>query len=399
MAKLIDVVVTDAKTLGPIGGALVIWWDQAGRSDARATDGNGYANFGELNSGGITYSVEAPKHEPAFGYVTTDNGHLTVRLEPSVTPFDVRESGYLTADHIDPRSGTVSYFRREDGSRWPFVGFTMHLALSILSRGNETMLHWYLDWMDANGFNTGIVIGAHLSQWKLDNGFYYDPRHADHPRHLARLCDIFAEHQKRLAYASLADCQDTSVDAQRAIWQRDCEILRDRWNAFPRKGNEHRVNGWHPDPLPWHDVGRCLRSNGSTGGPPWPNFAGSSFIEWEPPRDADDVPRAMMDGGGGTRVMQQGFEHHNPDESYPNGVPHPIVVIEPAYFHESSQDWWGDHRWTSVQHAHDIGANAGCNSAGGGFGCSAGLELRELGPNAAACGQAFAKGLWGAFGQ
>lgn len=82
MPRLIDVVVKDAKGK-PVGGASVKWWNQKGQSDARSTDGSGYANFGEVVSEGITVEAIGVSGVKST-YVTTEDGHLQVVLDPFV---------------------------------------------------------------------------------------------------------------------------------------------------------------------------------------------------------------------------------------------------------------------------------------------------------------------------
>ncbi len=63
-----------------IGGALVTWWDQTGRSDARSTDGEGYVNFGAVSPGSFTWACFANGFSMATGYVTQDTTELAITL-------------------------------------------------------------------------------------------------------------------------------------------------------------------------------------------------------------------------------------------------------------------------------------------------------------------------------
>ena len=80
MPTLIDATVKDAAG-APVPGASVKWWDQQGHSDARSTDGDGYANFGSVQSGALTWEALSTKGFKS-GYITDDVGHLAVVLDP-----------------------------------------------------------------------------------------------------------------------------------------------------------------------------------------------------------------------------------------------------------------------------------------------------------------------------
>ncbi len=387
MPRLIDATVRDATTKQPLGGALVQWWDQTGKSDARTTDGNGYANFGSITSPGITVAAFANGHAMYTGYVTTIDGHLVVEVPPLVRPFDPAQAGYLrTQGH-----GFVT----EDGKPWLFAGYSAHTLISDVAKGDDQKVHALCEYMRSLGANTCWTIGTHLSQWKKDNGFYHDSRSADHPKVLARMLDLFAEHKLRVCYGLLADAQGLSRSEQQSLWLRDGQVVKDRWNVVYAKGNEDRANGWNPGELVNKlDVGRVLLSQGSRGGDQTPFSPNLDIAMWET-RLTKDTPefKVLDDAGTGSRELQAGYT----GASGPVPACPVLLIIETVIFHDTNPDQFGDFRSTDPAFALALGVNIAANCAGGSFGSTMGLIARPNGPIADACAKAWFRGMWAGF--
>src|SRR5258708_2757288 len=202
--------------------------------------------------------------------------------------------------------------------------------------------------------------------------------------------DACAAKGLRVASAVLADVQGVNGPQQFAIWHLAWDVSRNRWNVFLRVGNEDGANGYDCGGFDRpQNMGGVLCSRGSRGinTPPHPNHW--DFAEWEPRRDP--TFKALDDAGAGILELRHGYAQ------YPGGVPVPLVVIEPPFFHDSPHDQWGDTRWTDPRLALQLGLNIGANCPGGAFGASDGLICQPLQPRAAECARQFFRGLRGAF--
>ena len=278
------------------------------------------------------------------------------------------------------------YFIDEDGKPWLLAGYSMHLALPFMKNGGD--ISPIIEEAKRYGYNTGITIGSHLSQWKLDNGFYFDPLASDANGWLERLLDAGAEQAFRFAHAVLADQQGRTLDQQRRSIAAQGSVMRGRWNVFARKGNESNVNGWDPFALDFGDLGGVLQSQGSSGEGNVPHTPYLHFSEWESRRQP--FHKSMDDSGAGILEQNEGYGSYPPWKC-------PIVMIEGKYFHDNPTDKWGDHRDTDPALALQQGLEIGANCAGGGFGASDGLECLPLGPTAAECARQQARGMRASF--
>lgn len=377
MPRLIDVVVLDAKTGKKVPDALAVWWDQAGRSDARSTDGEGYANFGDVKSNGITIAIFAENYKLFRGYVTTEDGHMTVGVL-SAGSFRTLKTGFLRAP-----LGSMDFID-DEGKPWPFAGYTSHLLLVNMKKGQNVAP--VLDEAISYGANTLIVIGMHLSQWKKDNGFYYDPQEPGHYERLAQLFDMCANKSLRVCYRMFADARGVPMEQLQDTWRRSCQVMRGRWNVFATKGNESSQNDWREDDFNFPDMGGVLCSQGSKGGEKNPHVPYLDFCEYEVRRDF----KMLYDAGTGMRQLFDG------DFAGP-ATNRPTLDIEPGFFHDSPRDKWGDERFTDPKLALALGAATGLNCAGGGFGASDALEGLILQPRAAECATAYFRGLYAGF--
>jgi hypothetical protein len=394
MPTLESVLVHDAKTGGPVPGALVVWWNQAGQSDARTTDGSGFCNFGHLESGGITMTVSAAGYHACNLYKQDDATPFTITLEPSAAPFcDVAESGFVRPVQAPagPWPQPVWWYR-EDGRQWFMAGWNCHLLLPRLARGED--FTWLFDEMDRVGANTLQVIGTHLSQWKIDHGYHFDPHAVDYQGILARAFDLCAARKKRLLINALADCQGKSVQYKAHIWEMTLAVAKGRWNAFVGKGNEDGVNGWHIDdcrnPNPG-EMGGVPVSQGNNGGgvdPPHEPFL--DFIQWE--NRPDPRKKTYDDAGAGAWEMYEGYSGEGTFKFPACGVP--VVVGESAIANDTNPDEYGDFRWTNPADYLVLGLNIGANFSGGFMGSSRSLEATPNGPGATQCFEQFFRGFW-----
>lgn len=302
---------------------------------------------------------------------------------PGSHPDEMLSTGYPSK----PESGVLTVrgrdFYNDDGRPWVFAGYHAHLLLirspdEIRARIQEARGY---------GANAVIVIGCHLSDWKRQNGYLYDPRDPSHPGRLAQLFDIAADESMRVCYKALADCQGVSVSDQRAIWTTAGNVARGRWNVLLSLGNEGDSNGWTPgDFAPMPDPQGVLQSKGDKNGdqppytPPW------DFAEFESRRD---LPKALTDAS--CTELFYGWD------GYRGIQDRPIVNIEPVFFSDTDPDKWGDHRWTDPAMARTLGGYIAVGCAGGGFGASDGMEGLPLQARAADCARQFYLGLRSAY--
>lgn len=386
MPILESVLVHNAKTGGPVPGALVVWWNQAGQSDARTTDGSGFCNFGHLESGGITMAVSAAGYAGANFYKLDDEKTFTVTLEPSAAPFDVNvlERGFL---------GTRgNWMCHDDGSPFFMAGIACHCLLPRIARGED--FTWLLDYMDSVKSNTCQIIATHLSQWKIDHGYYFHPLKVDYAGILGRTFDLFASRGKRLLVNALADCQNETLATKQQIWEQTIAIAKGRWNAVLGKGNEDGVNGWAVTDLrnpTLEETGGVWVSQGNNGGgtsPPHQPFL--QLVQWE--ARPDPRKKNFDDSGAGAWEMYDGYTLDDNSKFPP--CPVPIVVGESAIANETNPDEYGDFRWTNPADYLVMGLNTGANFGGGFVSSSRLLEATPNGPIADQCVRAYFKGFW-----
>lgn len=355
-----------------------------GTWDERMSTPDGSIGFQRVPAGRTVVWFSKAGYQPQTLETTLpDDGVKDITLTPSGDA-----TGFLRAAGPD----RCPYFIDEDGHPYPIVGYSMHLALPMLRDEGDTWMSERIQEAVGYGYNTLITIGSHLSDWKKAHGFYMDPWASDYPARLARLFDLAAEQRVRVAHAVCADMQGRSTEEiQRAI-SISAQVMRGRWNVLARKGNECNVNGYDPHRLDFGDLGGVPWSQGSAGEGNAPVFPHGTFSEWESRRHP--YHKSMDDSGAG--ILEQ-------NEGYSSGGVQvgpwrcPILMIEGKYFHDSPKDKWGDARDTDPALALQQGLEIGANCAGGGFGASDGLECLPLGPVAAACARAQARGQRAAF--
>lgn len=86
MITLEGFIVKNATTGAGVGGCIVLASDQAGRTDMRASDGEGNNRGWNFTGAAITYAVIPPA-----GYQNVGGGYLTVDTSPleiALVPFD-----------------------------------------------------------------------------------------------------------------------------------------------------------------------------------------------------------------------------------------------------------------------------------------------------------------------
>jgi hypothetical protein len=302
------------------------------------------------------------------------------------------QSGFLRVSHTtisDPAAGLPfvwSEILDDRGRPWPLIGYSLHLLAPMVARGDD--IGPILDEVVSYGFNTIIEIACHLSPWKREHGFLYDPRRSDHKDILAHIFDAAAAKGLRVWHRALADCEGLSQSEQTRIFHDSCEVTHGRWNAINTVGNESQSNGWDPGAFSRPgDTGGVLYSRGSVNGDVVPYLDAWDIAEYESRRD---LPKGILDASC-FELTIGGWELN------PHGFKVPIVDIEPAFFNDTPHDKWGDARWTDPRLARMLGGAIGATSSGGGFGASDGLECLPLQPRAAECARAFVRGLRGAF--
>lgn len=280
-------------------------------------------------------------------------------------------------------------FVTEDGKPWQFRGYSSHYLLNCTIGGYPCdNLDDVLDQIVDYGYNTVITIGLHASPWKVANGWALTP--INHPEYFVKLVEMFdrcAAKGLRVAHAVWADAQymPSSFNKQ-AFWNQSCDVMKGRWNVLARKGNESLHNGWNENDYNYPDMGGVLYSQGSKGAEENPHVPYLHFCEFEVKRKLPkmflDLPlRQMMDGDFAGPATNR-----------------PTINIEPMYFADTNPDHVGDKRSTDPRVALESGIMmAAC--AGGGFGCSLGLECRVLSEDSISdkCAKEFIRGLKAGF--
>lgn len=295
-------------------------------------------------------------------------------------------------------------FRDEQNNPWCLAADTMHLLLPRMLHGED--ITPVLKDSYQNGSNTIVVIGMHRSNWKKQNNYEYDPgnnlsweQHWNLVDKLVGLCDSL---NLRLYYRSLADVHgndvpvDLPLDKQQQAWN-GLSRYKDVWNFFATIGNEGGANGWNPNNFSRLDLGRVLQSKGSSGAGDMPYLPAWDIADFESGRE---LKNGLLDANG--IELRYGRWNQNP-----NGVLVSTVNIEPAFFYagpsERKDDRWecqdhvGDWRWSNPMIARRLGAQIGSMLAGGGFGCSEGMEGRIPSSETNNLRRAFYQGLYFAY--
>lgn len=307
------------------------------------------------------------------------NFNNDVEIEVPKKPPIGKESGFL---HVEGRN-----FVTEQGQPWQFRGYSSHYLQNCFVGGYPThFINDVLDQINEYGYNTIISIGHHNSPWKQANGWAYGP-HTDpnYFHNLGKLLDLCADKKIRVAHAIMADMQFATFDPQ-WFFRESCAVLAGRWNVLARKGNENKHNGYDPRNFAYPNMGGVLCSQGSHGDQVNPYTPYLDFCEFEVKRSLPkmflDLPlRQMMDGDFAGPATNR-----------------PTINIEPMYFADTNPDHVGDNRSTDPRVALESGIMmAAC--AGGGFGCSLGLECKVLAPGSISdqCAREFIRGLKAGF--
>lgn len=302
--------------------------------------------------------------------VEGDNPQIEIPMQPVGV-----ENGQLGTS-ADPKN--LLYGFTSQGKPWQLRGYTAHLLPVRVMQGRD--IRPFLREAIGYGANTIITIGSHLSQWKKDNGFHFDPRTQQAKDALRTMFDIGAEMKIRFAHGVAADFQYGLSDTEkRRIWDEQCELMDGRWNLLARCGNESEVNGWHPDLFPQKNLHGVLQSAGSVGLGKPPHQGYRDWSEWEG-RRLPDSPwhKCLDDAGAGMFEQLVGYADQH-------AIPVPTVMIEGQYFADTNPDHVGDKRETDPQKALMYGLQIGASGAGGGVGTSRGLEGDPNGPVAAEC--------------
>jgi hypothetical protein len=293
--------------------------------------------------------------------------------------------------HAPPTGGQSGFLRingreivTEDGQPWCLAGYAIYTLISSVKKGQD--IGPLFDEAIGYGANTIVALSMDLGDWAKQNGFAVDPRDPRWPGWLATVFDVAASKQMRVALGVFQQAGSLGTSEQQAVWTSACNVMRGRWNAIARLGNESNVNGWDPSRFARPALSGVLCTTGSRGignapgGPQW------NIIEWEPRRDP--VYKAMDDAGSGALEIQDG----QPGCPTFNG---PIFIIEPPFFNNVSPDGWGDTRWTDPKLALRLGGEIGVNTSGGVYGDSACLIGQPS--STPECARAFFRGLWAGF--
>ena len=238
----------------PIGGALVIWWDQGGKSDARTTDGGGFCNFGHLESGGITMTVQAPGFKDANFYKTDDAPLIYVNLEPSAVPFEDDASRPL---HIEGRN-----FVTDHGQMWQYRGVSEFDLFPRFVQGGQLFCDPVVD--DCLSiFGKGIVFRTFRYAGN-NNPFALPPDWS--PRRLdqaVECCRYLKEKGARVDFTA-GDAQQVlpKESDQQAEVNAFYEAIESEVNAFFQTCNEPGKNGVNTARVK-PPTGRVLRSSGN----------------------------------------------------------------------------------------------------------------------------------------
>lgn len=329
----------------------------------------------------ITYS-----HSGYFDTVQRGTLYVTGSTLFDVDDVHLVQNGQATAGESGPLRVNGINFIDEQTAPWFMRAYHVHVMPSKIYQGDDVTA--IMDAAKAYGANTLAPICTHLSQWKIDHGYYLNPL-ADLGRWqgtLGTLFDLAAARGLRVAPMCLADCQGVSVADQQRIWHAYCEVVKGRWNLIAVKWNEDLANGGNADTdtdLP--DLGGVLACKGDRGVGINPHQTFWNFVMWEPRRQPSyPWHKTIDDAGAGIRELQHGYDNVGP-------FPCPIVGFEFPVFNDTPDDAAGDHnRLTDPKQALDLGLNGGANFAGLGFLGSEAMECRSLGPiTAESCRQMF----------
>lgn len=326
-----------------------------------------------------------PQQYPLDGTGTApQNGAIEIRLEAGSPP---GESGFLGTYS---ESANLEYGFTSQGNPWQLRGYTAHLLPSRVLQGRD--ITPFIREAQTYGANTLITLGCHLSDWKVQHGFKFDPRTQEAKDAIVKMFDTCAAMGMRVAHGVAADFQYGLSDAdKRRIWDEQCEIADGRWNLLWRCGNESEVNGWHPDLFPQKNLHGVLQSAGSVGLGKPPHQSYRDWSEWEG-RRLPDSPwhKCLDDAGAGMFEQLVGYADQH-------AIPVPTVMIEGQYFADTNPDHVGDKRETDPMKALMYGLQIGASCAGGGVGTSRGLEGDTNGPVAAECARQQFRGMQSAF--
>ena len=303
---------------------------------------------------------------------------------PPQPPTPTRESGFI---HTYANAGNLVYgFATEQNHAWQMLGYSAHLLPVCVLKGED--IRPFIRQAQSYGANTLVTIGNHMSQWKRDNGWWFDARTNEAKDAIAKMFDIGAEMGIRFAHAICADMQSLSDSEKLDLWSDQADIIDGRWNVFLRDGNEANVNGWHPSMFPKRNLHGVLQSCGSNGENGLPFYPHKDFSEWEARRSP--WHKALDDAGAGMFEQNQGYGDNPPWQC-------PIVMLEGLFFADTDPDHVGDHRSTDPERALMMGLQIGASCAGGAVGTSLGLEGKIDGPIAAECARQQLRGMQAAF--
>lgn len=283
------------------------------------------------------------------------------------------ESGQIRA------SGTT--FIDDQNRPWFMRAAHVHVMPSKIYNGED--VGPIMDAVKAYGCNTLAPICTHLSQWKIDHGYYLNPL-ADLGRWqgtLGVMFDMAVARGLRVAPMCLADCQAVSPADQQRIWHAYCEVVKGRWNLFAVKWNEDLANGGNADhdtDLP--DLGGVLACKGDRGTGEPPHQASWDWLMWEARRWPNvKWCKVYDDSGAGLYELLEGYQGANG----PVGpFQQPLVHFEPIVFNDTPTDAAGDtNRITDPSIAHTLGRLAAAGPCAGiGFLGAEWMECRPLGP-------------------
>lgn len=376
MPTLENVVVQSAGK--PVPNALVIWWDQGGRSDARITDGGGFVNFGKLVSGSITLSIEANGFNDLFLYKTDDNPTMLAEVTASQLPFDQE-------DQIGPLHTEGRGFKDANAKEWHYRGCSefglfknfvqggfvaidkvVTERLSIFGPGMVFRTFRYA------GNNNTFALAPDWSPTRLDKAL-------DLTRYLAaRGCRIdFTAGDAQLVLPGEAE--------QQAEVNSFYEAIEGESNAFFQTCNEAFKNGINVQRVK-PPKGRVLRSSGyyeigpdSAFGNPWgeKTLGGTmlDFLDYHSIRDGLNTPypKAIWD----------------PVEDMYSFVEVPIVDEEPFGFNDNlvpgrrSNNPRDGFRLACERRLWEVGVN---------FHSDCGIDFQPFTPKVRECATSFIKG-------
>lgn len=289
-------------------------------------------------------------------------------------------------------SANLEYGFTSQGQPWQLRGYTAHLLPARVLQGRD--IRPFIREAQSYGANTLITLGCHLSDWKVQHGFKFDPRTQEAKDAIVKMFDTGAEMGVRFAHGVAADFQYGLSDTEkRRIWDEQCEIADGRWNLLWRCGNEAQVNGWDLSLFPQKNLHGVLQSCGSNGENGIPFQSYRDWSEWEPRRSP--WHKSLDDSGAGIFEQNNGYQPENAPQVGPFRCP--IVAIEGIYFADTNPDHVGDARETDPQKALMVGLQMGASCAGGGVGTSRGLEGDLNGPVAAECARQQFRGMRAAF--